>query len=63
MKKGIVKRLKEPSTWAGVGLLGTLFGVRELAAFGAPEIAVALAGLAAIFAPEGKPEATEDKPQ
>lgn len=56
----IVKRMKEPSTWAGLGILGTLFGVKELAAFGAPEIAATMAALAAIFAPE---HSGEDKPK
>lgn len=50
-------RLKEPSTYAGFAVLGTLFGIKELAAFGVPEIAVALAGLASIFLGEKAPAA------
>ena len=45
-------RLKEPSTWAGFAALGSLFGVKELVAFGAPEIATALAALAAVLLSE-----------
>lgn len=49
-------RLKEPSTWAGFAVLGGLFGVKELVAFGAPEIATALAALAAVLLPERGPQ-------
>jgi hypothetical protein len=44
-------RLKEPSTYAGLAVLGSLFGVGELAAIGAPGVAAGLAALAAIFVP------------
>lgn len=50
----LVARFKEPSTYAGLAALGTLFGVKELQAFGAPEVAVAVAALVSIFAPEGR---------
>jgi len=50
--KGVKNRLREPSTYAGLALLGSLFGVKELVAFGAPEIGAAIAALAAIFLPE-----------
>ena len=39
------------STWAGLAALGALFGVREVAVFGAPEVAIAIASLAAIVLP------------
>lgn len=51
MKK-FLTRFREPSTWAGFGLLGGLFGIKELAMFGAPEVGVLLAALAAIVLPE-----------
>ena len=43
------KRLTEPSTYAGLAVLGSLFGIRELSAFGLPEISATLAALAAVF--------------
>lgn len=49
-----LKRLREPSTWAGLGVLGALFGVRELEQFGAPEFAAAAAAVASVLLPEGK---------
>lgn len=49
-----LKRLTEPSTYAGLAVLGTLFGIQELAAIGAPDIIAGLAALAAIFLPEVK---------
>ena len=58
-----VRRLKEPSTYAGLAVLGTLFGVKELAAFGAPEVMAGLAALAAIFAPEGSGNKPEEPPK
>jgi len=42
-------RFKEPSTYTGLAVLGTLFNIKEFAAFGAPEVAIALAGLASVF--------------
>lgn len=60
----VLRRLKEPSTYAGFAVLGTLFGIRELAAFGIPEIAASLAALVAIFAPErGGAEGPEEAPK
>ena len=50
----VLNRLKEPSTWAGFALLGSIFGVKELAALGTPEIVSGIAALIAVFAPEGK---------
>lgn len=48
MKDRIFRKLSEPSTWAGLGILGTIFGVRELEAFAAPEIGAGIAALLAI---------------
>jgi len=52
--RSFTDRLKEPSTYAGLAALGSLFGVKELAALGAPEIAIAVSAFAAIFLPEHK---------
>lgn len=49
-----LRRFKEPSTYAGLACLGTLFGVKELAMFAVPEVGIMIASLAAIFLPEGK---------
>jgi hypothetical protein len=52
----LLRRLREPSTWAGLAVLGGVFGVRELSVFGVPEVATlaatGAAALAAIFLPE-----------
>lgn len=52
--KSITARLREPSTYAGLAILGSLFGVKELAALSSPEIVGALAALASILLPERK---------
>lgn len=54
----IVRRLKEPSTYAGVACLGTVFGIKELVYFGAPEVITIVTSLIAIFArePGNKPQ-------
>jgi hypothetical protein len=49
-----LERLREPSTWAGFAILGTIFGVKELAALNTPEIISSLGAIAAIFLPERK---------
>jgi hypothetical protein len=51
---GWLQRFKEPSTYAGLGVLGSLFGIKELAAFGAPEVCAAIAAVASILMPEVK---------
>lgn len=48
---GLLSRLTEPSTYAGLAVLGALFGVKELAQFATPEYAAAAAATAAIFLP------------
>jgi hypothetical protein len=47
----IGRRLKEPSTYAGLAVLGSLFGVKELAALSTPEMAGAIAAVASIVIP------------
>jgi hypothetical protein len=49
----IGRRLKEPSTYAGLGALGAVLGIKELAD---PNVAATIAtvgGLVALFLPEG----------
>lgn len=50
--KNIIKRLREPSTWAGISALGLVFGLPPgtVELFG--QIIGGAAGLAAIFLPE-----------
>lgn len=55
MKK-IANRFKEPSTWAAFGALGAVFGVKELAMLGVPEVATTAASLAAMLAAIFLPE-------
>ena len=55
-------RAKEPSTYAGIGALGVLLKVSELAALGVPEVALAAAGVAAIFLPEQPRRRRKKKP-
>lgn len=55
-----IKRLKEPSTWAAFGALGAVFGVKELAAFGIPEVATTFASVAALLAGIFLPERSRD---
>ena len=52
MKNIILKRIKEPSTWAGLGLLVSFFGVPPGTLELIQQVAVGVAGLVAVFAPE-----------
>jgi len=47
-----LRKLKEPSTWAGFGILGVLFGVKELEQLAVPDVAAGAAAIAAIFLSE-----------
>jgi len=49
-KRTFIERIREPSTWIGIGAIGGIFGVEELAAFGVPEMATSMASLAAMLA-------------
>lgn len=52
-------RLKEPSTYVGLAVLGQIFGVKELAAIGTPDVITGLMALAAVFMGEkGSPAPT-----
>jgi phage shock protein PspC (stress-responsive transcriptional regulator) len=51
----ILKRLKEPSTWAGIAGLAVLFGVDPVKINAITTAAVAVASGVAIVLPESKP--------
>lgn len=52
--KSFLSRLKEPSTWAGLSVLGVVFGLPAGTIEAAGQVLGGLAGLAAIFLPEQK---------
>lgn len=52
----LLKRLREPSTWAGVAALGLIFGLPEGTIQAVGQIVGGVAALGAIFLPE-HPEA------
>lgn len=49
-----LKRLREPSTWAGLSALGVLFGLNAAQVETLTGLAIALTGAAAVFLPEKK---------
>lgn len=55
--KKIINRMKEPSTWAGLGVLAALFGVPMAEYQAVATAGAALAGALAIFLPEAKAKA------
>lgn len=48
----IIKRLKEPSTWAGIAALGVLFGLPAGTVEALGQVVGGVAALAAIVIPE-----------
>ena len=46
----IVSRLKDPLTYLGLAAFGSVFGIKELAQLGVPEVATSIASVAGIFA-------------
>jgi hypothetical protein len=48
----IIKRIKEPSTWAGISALGLIFGLPPGTIDLVGQIVAGVAGLAAIFMAE-----------
>lgn len=52
MKNTILKRLREPSTWAGLSILGALFGLPPGTIEAAGQVLGGLAAIAAIVMPE-----------
>ncbi|WP_288254036.1 hypothetical protein [uncultured Hydrogenophaga sp.] len=51
----ILKRLREPSTWAGVSALGLVFGLPPGTIDLIGQVVAGVAGLAAIVVPDTKP--------
>lgn len=52
MRKLILQRLREPSTWAGLSVLGVVFGLPPGSIELVGQIVAGAAGLMAILAPE-----------
>lgn len=52
MKKALLNRIKEPSTWAGLSVLAALVGVPPGTFELVSQIVMGVAGLAAIALPE-----------
>lgn len=52
--KLILKRLREPSTWSGLAVLGVVFGLPPGTIELAGQVVAGIAGLAAIFVGERK---------
>lgn len=50
----ILRRLKQPSTWAGISALLTLFGISVESAQAVANVGAAVAGLGAIVMNEGE---------
>lgn len=57
--KNVLKRLKEPSTWAGIAGLAVLFGVDPVKADIIVQAVGAVAAGLAVLLPETKPQAVE----
>ena len=55
--KSIIKRMREPSTWAGISALGLVFGLPPGTVELIGQLIGGAAGLAAIFLPELAPDA------
>lgn len=54
MKAVILRRLREPSTWAGLSVLGVLFGLPPGTVELVGQVVGGIAGIVAIVAPEVK---------
>ncbi|MEH0165568.1 hypothetical protein [Roseateles microcysteis] len=50
--KQFLKRLREPSTWAGISALGLIFGLPPGTVDLAGQVIAGVAGLVAVLAPE-----------
>ena len=48
----IISRLKEPSTWAGIGAIAVAFGLPSDIVSAVVQAIIGLAGLAAVVMPE-----------
>lgn len=56
MRKAVLNRLREPSTWAGLSALAVLFGAPPGTVEAVSQVAGGLAAVAAVVLPE-KPKA------
>ncbi|MEZ2296484.1 hypothetical protein [Variovorax sp. RCC_210] len=56
----LLKRIREPSTWAGIAALGALFGLPPDTISLVGQVAMGVGGLAAVVLAEKKP--AEKKP-
>lgn len=52
--KVFLRRLREPSTWAGLSALGVLFGLNAAQVESITGVLIAVTGAAAVFMPESK---------
>lgn len=50
----ILNRMREPSTWAGLGMFAAIFGVPTTTFGLIQQVAMGVAGLAAVVMPENK---------
>lgn len=55
MNTNLIKRLREPSTWAGISMLAALFGVPPGTIDLVAQVVGGLAALAAMALPESSP--------
>lgn len=58
----ITDRLKEPSTYAGLAMLASLFGASGEQAAAIAQVVTAVAGVAAVFMPERKRDDAKPSP-
>lgn len=54
MKEILLRRVREPSTWAGIAAIGALFGIPSEAINLVAQVAMGAGGLAAIVMSEKK---------
>jgi hypothetical protein len=52
--KLIFDRIKEPSTWAGLGMFAAMFGVPQTTFGMIQQVVMGIAGLVAVALPENK---------
>ena len=52
--QAIINRVKEPSTWAGLGMFAALFGANPTTFGLIQQVVMGVAGLAAVALPENK---------
>ena len=52
--KTILQKLREPSTWAGIGMIAAVAGIKPDVMNAIAQAGIAIAGLVAIYLPEGQ---------